>query len=102
MIQLANWKFGYKLANKVLPSRTISICLEDSKNRTLLPTHQYNTRNKFTPNLPTKANKDYRESFLLKGPRSVLTLEQEIQKSPNLSIFTSRCKQILINKYEIN
>ena len=102
MIQLANWKFGYKLANRLLPNRTTTICLEDSKNKTLLPTHQYNTRNRHTPNLPVKANKDYRESFLLKGPRSILTLDQDIQNSPNLSIFNSKCKKVLINKYKTN
>ena len=100
LIQLANWKFGYKLSNKLLPSKTISICLEDSRSNSLLPKHHYNTRNKGLPNLPSRANKCYRDSFLLKGPRSILPLDKEIKSSPNLSIFTSKCKKLLINKYQ--
>ena len=100
MLKLANWKFGYKLANRQLPPRIITICSEDSKNQTLLPSHQYNTRNKKTPNLPKSANKLYRESFLCKGPRSILTLELEIQKSINLKAFTTKCKKLLINHYQ--
>ena len=99
LVQMANWKFGYKLSKKLLPEQTISICLEDSQRNSLLPNHQYNTRNKKIPNLPNKANKCYRESFLLKGPRSILKLDKETQDSPNLNIFTSRCKQILIKRY---
>ena len=100
LIQLANWKFGYKLLNKLLPSKTISICFEDSKNNSLLPNHQYNTRHKGIPNLPNRANKSYRDSFLLKGPRSILSLDNEIKTSSNISIFTSKCKKLLINKYK--
>ena len=31
LIQLANWKFGYKLSHNQLPIKTTTICLEDSK-----------------------------------------------------------------------
>ena len=98
LIQLANWKFGYKLSHNQLPIKTTTICLEDSKNKSLLPKHHYNTRNKSIPNLPIRANKGYRDSFLIRGPRSILTLDKEIQTSPNLTIFTLRCKKLLINK----
>ena len=96
LIQLANWKFGYKLSHNLLPTKTTSICLEDSKKSSLLPKHHYNTRNKGIPNLPNTANKSYRDSFLLRGPRSILSLDKEIQNSPNLTIFTLRCKKLLI------
>ena len=99
MIQLANWKFGFKLANKQLPPRIITICNEDSNNKSLLPKHQYNTRNKKTPNLPKVANKLYRESFLYKGPRSILSLKPELQQTKNLKAFSTKCKKQLISNY---
>ena len=100
MLQLANWKFGYKLDHKQLPSRIITLCQEDSKNKSLLPTHHYNTRNKKTPNLPREANKLYRDSFLCKGPRSILSLDLELQRLPHLQLFTSKCKKVLIKTYQ--
>ena len=54
MLKLVNLKFGYKLANKLLPSRIITICQEDSKKQTLLPKHQYNTRQK-NPKSPQRS-----------------------------------------------
>ena len=100
MLQLANWKFGYKLDHNQLPPRIITLCQEDSKNKSLLPSHQYNTRNRKTPNLPREANKLYRDSFLCKGPRSILSLDLEVQRIPNLQLFTSKCKKLLIKKYQ--
>ena len=99
MLQLANWKFGYKLKHHQLPPKITTICQEDSKKLSLLPTHHYNTRTKNIPNLPNGANKLYKDSFLCKGPRSILSLDLELQKLPHLQIFTSRCKKQLIKNY---
>ena len=98
MLKLVNLKFGYKLANKQLPPRIITIYQEDSKKNTLLPKHQYNTRNRNTPNLPKDANKLYRESFLCQGRCSILSIDKSIQNSKTLSVFTKKCKSILLNK----
>ena len=99
MVQLSNWKFGFKFITRQLPPRIITICSEDSNNQSLLPTHQYNTRNKRLPNLPKIANKLYRESFLIKGPRSILTLPLELQQTKNLKTFSSKCKKQIISNY---
>ena len=61
MVKLVNLKFGYKLANKILPPRIITICHEDSKKKTLLPKHHYNTRNKNIPTFP-KMPSNYTET----------------------------------------
>ena len=98
MLKLVNLKFAYKLANKQLPTRIITICQEDSRKNTLLPKHHYNTRNRKTPNLPRDANKLYRDSFLFQGPRSILSVDKTIQNSKTLSIFTKKCKTLLLNK----
>ena len=98
MLKLVNFKFAYKLAKKQLPPRIITICHEDSRKNTLLPKHHYNTRNRKTPNLPREANKLYRDSFLFQGPCSILSLDKTIQNSNTLSIFTKKCKTLLLNK----
>ena len=98
MLKLVNLKFAYKLANKQLPTRIITICQEDSRKNTLLPKHHYNTRNRKTPNLPRVANKLYRDSFLFQGPRSILSVDKTIQNSKTFSIFTKKCKTLLLNK----
>ena len=102
MLKLVNLKFAYKLANKQLPPRIITICQEDSKKNTLLPKHQYNIRNRKTPNLPKEANKLYRDSFLFQGPCSILSVDKTIQNSKTLSIFTKNCKSLLLNKNLVN
>ena len=55
LILLANYNFGYKLQKGLLPSITKSICLADSKRKSLIKTHKYSTRNRNVPNLPLKA-----------------------------------------------
>ena len=82
MLKLVNLKFGYKLANKLLPPRIITICQEYNKKQTLLPKHQYNTRNRNTPNLPRDTSKLYRDSFLCKGPHSILSIDMHTHKIP--------------------
>ena len=99
MLKLANLKFGYKLSHNLLPSNIRTICLEDSKKQTLLPQHEYNTRTRNMPNLPKASSKLYKNSFLYKGPRSVLSVETEVQNSNTLQTFISKCKQILLNDY---
>ena len=97
-IELANYKFGYKLVNNLLPSRTQSICLEDSKKNSLTKQHNYGTRNKYVPNLPAKASTKYLNSFLCKGPRSITNLPHEVRIKPNLTCFVRACKKFLLSQ----
>ena len=97
-IELANYKFGYKLINNLLPSRTQAICLEDSKQKSLAKKHNYDTRNKKIPNLPSRASSKYLNSFLCKGPRSIELLPKEIRTKPNLTCFVTACKKFLLSQ----
>ena len=54
MIKLENYKFGYKLNNNLLPSKTKKLCYLDSESHSLMKNHPYSTRNKTIPNLPQK------------------------------------------------
>ena len=98
MIQLENMKFGYKLVHQMLPKKIVEICYEDSKQHSLIKTHQYSTRNKIVPNLPKSMNKQYRESFLCKGPQSWLTLSVETKERYSLKSFVNKCKTNLLSQ----
>ena len=95
MIELENMKFGYKLINNLLPGRTSEICKYDQNNNTLVKEHNYSTRNKKVPNLPKNMNKTYRDSFLCKGPQSLLALPVETKNKGSLLSFVRACKQFL-------
>ena len=97
-VELANYKFGYKLLNRLLPIKTQVICLEDSKLNSLTKHHKYGTRNKQVPNLPAKASSRYLNSFLCKGPQSILSLPLEVRKKSTLNCFTTACKKFLFNQ----
>ena len=51
-ISLENYKFGYKLKNKELPKKTMTLCYFDSKNKSLIKEHKYQTRHKTFPTYP--------------------------------------------------
>ena len=98
LITLANYKFGYRLLHNLLPRKTSAICIHDSQNKSLLPNHQYNTRHRRIPNLPKTRHTQYLNSFLCKGPKSILSLNVETINKPNLHAFTKACKKLLLNK----
>ena len=95
MITLENMKFGYKLINNKLPCKTSELCRLDHNNKSLEKSHTYSTRNKRVPNLPIKMNKTYRDSFLCKGPQSLLALPVETKNKKSLASFIKSCKELL-------
>ena len=101
LITLANYKFGYKLWHDLLPRKTSAICNYDSQRKSLLPNHHYNTRHRRVPNLPKTRHTQYLNSFLCKGPRSILSLNVETINKPNIHTFTKVCKKLLLNKTSI-
>ena len=98
MITLANYKFVYRLLHNLLPRKTSDICTHDRQNKSLLPSHQYDTRHRRVPNLPRTRHTNYLNSFLCKGPRSIASLNVETINKPNLHAFTKACKKLLLNK----
>ena len=95
MITLENMKFGYKLINNKLPVKTSELCRLDHNNKSLEKTHNYSTRNKRVPKPPKKMNKTYRDSFLCKGPQSLLALPAETKNKKSLTSFIKSCKEFL-------
>ena len=98
LISLVNYKFGYQVQRSQLPKKIMESTLKDSKNTSLLPNHVYNTRNKRFPNLPKKMTLEYQNSFLCKGPRSLLELDTETRNKVSLYTFTKACKDLLLSK----
>ena len=98
-VELANLKFGYKFLHNLLPKKVRECCQHDSKNNCLMPKHSYNTRAKHLPNFPKTMNKNYHNSYLVMGPRSILKLNVETRNTRSLKSFTTCCKRNLINKY---
>ena len=98
LIELANLKFGYKALHNLLPPITNNLCMSDSMNKKLSKQHSYNTRHRTTPYLPKNASQSYIDSFLCKGPQSLISLNAEIKMKRSLSSFTKCCKTLLINK----
>ena len=96
MIKLENYKFGYKLNNNLLPTKTNELCYLDNNSQSLKKHHPYSTRNKTMPNLPKKMNKAYRASYLCTGPQMYQTLPVETKSKHTLSCFTIACKQTLL------
>ena len=99
LIDLENSKFGYKLVHGLLPTKIEEACLFDSNKRYLKKTHTYGTRNKSVPNVPNNMNKQYRASFLNKGPQSLLNKEYKIKSKPTLKTFISALKTSLLTTY---
>ena len=100
LISLVNYKFGYQVQRSQLPKKIMESTLKDSKNISLLPNHVYNTRNKRFPNLPKKMTLEYQNSFLCKGPRSLLELDTETRNKVSLYTFTKACKDFLLSKVQ--
>ena len=98
MIELANLKFGYKVLHNLLPPVTSKLCMFDSKNKILSKQHNYDTRYKKIPYLPKNASQHYINSFLYRGPQSLLSINVETRMNPILNSFTKHCKGLLLNK----
>ena len=98
MKELSNLKFGYRVLHNLLPSVTGKLCMFDSTNKIVSKQHNYDTRNKNTPYLPKNASKQYKNSFLCRGPQSLLTINVETRMNLILSSFIKHCKGLLLNK----
>ena len=82
---MENCKLGYNIGKKLVPKELYRVVTEDSKGKTLLKTHTYETRNKGMPNIPKAANNKYKTSFLNKGIKEFCALPQELKDIENLA-----------------
>ena len=95
LIRLEHLKLSYRLLNKTLPPKIISLLTTDQKNKSLTKLHSYSTRNEGKMNLPNPKNNSYSKSFLYQTNKEIMLLPQKIITSPTLSTFVSSVKKLL-------
>ena len=79
LINLENYKFGYKLVNGLLPTSVQSCVVTDPQGKSLNHSHNYSTRNKGLPNLPKGKPTKYLNSILCQGPKKFAELDCDIR-----------------------
>ena len=62
LIELSNLKFGHQFEEGSLPIKIMESITYNHKNKSLIKSHHYKTRNKKLPNLPQTTHKLYRNS----------------------------------------
>ena len=95
LILLENTKLSFKLHN-LLPPRLHSMLTCDSKRKSLEKKHQYETRTKNIPNLPSAQTKQYHSSFLFQSIKDYENIPLEIRKSITLFTFILKMKKKLL------
>ena len=66
----------------------------DHNEKSLIASHQYQTRSKNVPRLPNIQNRLYYESFLFKGLSDYMKLNAEMRKIKNISTFVLKAKEL--------
>ena len=84
LIDLENKKLGYKIYNKLLPTRILEIIHSDPQNKTLNKKHRYITRNKDVPYLLKTKSTIYQHSFLYCGLKALSKLPAEMLNSSGI------------------
>ena len=98
LLKLENCKFGYKVTNGLLPKAILECAITDHKGMCLKKCHDYNTRNKSTPNQPKIKNKKYGKSVFCIGSSEFVKLTSELKSRNNVVSFTKLCKKMLLHE----
>ena len=93
LIKMQEIKVGYRLINKMLPNKISQQMQSDSKRKSLIKTHTYNTRGKKIPNLPKVTKSNYINSYLYQSIKQFMLLPLTLQNMPTLSIFITNYKR---------
>ena len=93
LIKMQEIKVGYRLINKMLPNKISQQMQSDSKRKSLIKTHTYNTRRKKIPNLPKVTKMNYINSYLYQSIKQFMLLPLTLQNMPTLSIFITNYKR---------
>ena len=96
LITLENVKLGYKMEHSQIPVTIQDMMKTDSRKKSLVKTHSYQTRTKSVPKLPTAQNKSYHASFLVQSIKDYSNLSNELRESITLSSFIKKIKRKLL------
>ena len=85
------------MEHNLLPIKLNKMMLSDSRQKSLAKTHQYSTRTKNIPNLPTAKNRSYYASFLFQSLKEYEKISTEIRQACNLSSFVRKMKKKILS-----
>ena len=96
MIEREMSKLGFRLVNNLLLNQLSKALQTDHCNRSMLKTHQYNTRLRAVPNLPKATHSRYRNSYLFQALSIYSKLPATVINQTSLKAFTGKCKAHLL------
>ena len=85
-------RFGHRITTKELPKPLLDL-LDSQGGR---KTHQYETRNKKTPNIQKHSGIHFNKSFMCKGLTTYNQLSKDIKEMKNIKTLTHRIKKLLL------
>ena len=88
-------KLWHRYSLKLLPSKLSAIMTKDSKQKSLIKTHRYGTRNKKVLNTPLAMTNLYKNSFFVSGLTKYQSLQQATRDVRDIDIFSKTLKQQL-------
>ena len=97
LIKIENQRFGFKLQNGLLPIKLEHLMWTDSKNKSLMKLHHYNTRQRKLPRRPKAQNRKYYCSFQFRSMFDFGNLPSKLRNSYNLKSFTRSVKWQVLN-----
>ena len=96
LLLLENTKLSYKLQHSLLPTKLHGMLLSDSKKKTLVKKHQYATRTKNIPKLPSAKTKKYHSSFLFQSIKDYENIPLEVRNCRTLPTFILNMKRKIL------
>ena len=93
---LENTKLSFKLQHNLLPPKLHSMLSSDSKRKSLEKKHQYETRTKNIPKIPSAQTKQYHSSCLFQSIKDYENIPLEIRNSRTLLTFILKMKRKLL------
>ena len=97
ILNLVNMKHGHKVQHSHLPKRILECTKSDSKNKNLVKTHSYNTRQKSMLHRPSTKSKLYCSSYLYKSIAAYENVPYDLRAIENEDVFASHCKTHILN-----
>ena len=94
IIRLEQSKLGFKLCSNMLPSRVSKEMLTDQNSKSIVKTHNYETRTKSILNRPNTRDQLYMSSFLYQAP----VVYSKLRTIENYHRFVKECKQHLLTE----
>ena len=95
LIVLELAKYGYKISNKLYPTKTHELAESNGG----LKRHRYPTRFKSTPNIQKHGTKEFNSSHLCKGLAVYINLPDRLKGIKSLKNFTKEVKKYLLLQY---